>query len=210
MDSRKVLPTLYICRIVRGGAHVLSQKQPSKVEVYNDIDVELVNFLMMLREQREELIAAVDSLPVSRALFEKWKWEEKPSDDFERAVRWWYVAVQSFGGTQRMKSGWKHSKTTNVATRYHNSCETLNSFEERIRNVLIECRDFREVIQTYDAEDTLHYVDPPYRGYEFYYHGGFSEQDHHDLAELLHNVKGKVILSYYEDEVIGKLYSDWH
>ncbi|MFW6328195.1 MAG: DNA adenine methylase, partial [Bacteroidota bacterium] len=74
-----------------GGAHVLIQKNPSKVEIYNDINDNLVNFLMIARDRPEELYRACDNLPVSRSLFEKWKWEPTPEDDFEKAVRYFYI-----------------------------------------------------------------------------------------------------------------------
>lgn len=78
-----------------------------------------------------------------------------------------------------------------------------------MRNVQIECRDFREIIRVYDSPDTLFYVDPPYIGRERYYAGGFTEQDHRELAAMLHNIQGKAIVSYYDDPLLLDLYPDW-
>lgn len=91
-------PHFCYLELFAGSGNVLVQKAPSKVEVYNDIDDNLINFLMILRNQPQKLFDAIDSLPTSRSLYEKWKWELLPEDDFERAVRWWYVARQAYGG----------------------------------------------------------------------------------------------------------------
>lgn len=193
-----------------GGGSVLIQKCPSRVEVYNDIDSNLVNFLLVLRSNKERLFEEIDSLPVSRSLYDKWKWEALPEDEFERAVRWWYLARNGYGGVQRHKTGWKHSKVRNGANSYYNACELALSMAERIRNVQIECLDFRECFQIYDSPKTLSYVDPPYRGYEIYYEGNFADNDHVELAKILNAAKGDVIVSYYQDEFIDSLYKNWY
>ncbi|MGF7035327.1 site-specific DNA-adenine methylase [Paenibacillus mucilaginosus] len=46
-------------------------KKKSPVEIFNDIDNDLINFLMVLRQQRAELMEALASLPTSRFLFER-------------------------------------------------------------------------------------------------------------------------------------------
>lgn len=193
-----------------GGAHVLVQKPTAKVEIYNDINEDLVNFLMIARSWPDKLYRACDSLPVSRSLFEKWKWEDVPEDNFERAVKWFYVMRQSFGGMQRYKTGWKASKERNVAQSYHTACGLITSISERFRNVAIENDDFRNIIERYDSPGTLFYLDPPYIDLEYYYSGEFDKNDHKDLAKILSNIKGKAVISYYENELTDKLYDGWN
>lgn len=61
----------HICYIeVFGGAgHVLFAKPPSTVEVYNDLDGELVNFFRVVKHRHQELIRAFDWVLVSRQLW---------------------------------------------------------------------------------------------------------------------------------------------
>lgn len=42
-----------------GAAHVLAQKQPSKNEVYNDLNGDAVNFFMQVRADRKKFYEAV-------------------------------------------------------------------------------------------------------------------------------------------------------
>lgn len=193
-----------------GGAGVLVAKSPVTYEVYNDIDGDVVNFLMVLREQPQVLSGRCITLPYSRQLYEQWKWESKPEDKFERAVRWFYLNRSAIAAGNNHRSGWRHSNATNPARDYRTACERLQDFAERMNNVMIECRDFREVIRVYDGPDTFFYMDPPYVGRENRYKGRFTEQDHRDLAQMLKVIKGKALVSYYEDPLVDELYGEWH
>ncbi|MFC8689464.1 hypothetical protein [Brevibacillus porteri] len=70
---------------------MIAQKPPITNEVYTDIDGELVNFLLVARSEPKRLRETCEPLPYSRMLYEKWKREEPPADDFERAVRFFFV-----------------------------------------------------------------------------------------------------------------------
>lgn len=60
-------------------------------------------------------------------------------------------------------------------------------------------RDAKEVIQQQDGEDTLHYLDPPYvhatRIVRSAYTYEMTDEDHHELVDVILKCKGKVMLS---------------
>ncbi|WP_052646867.1 DNA adenine methylase [Paenibacillus terrae] len=197
------------CEVFGGGGHVLTQKAPSKVEIYNDIDYDLVNFLMMLRSRRDDLIEALVSIPTSRHLYETWAKESLPEDNFQRAVIWYYLLRQMIIPSNNIPSGWRSSKIKSTATDYQNSIRRLNDFEKRLRTVMIERLDFRECILRYDSPETFFFVDSPYYGKSHYYKGNFSEKDFRDLADMLHNIKGKCLVTYYGHPFILELYKGW-
>lgn len=194
-----------------GGGSILTQKKPSKIEVYNDIDADLVNFLMVLRNRRNELIESLITLPSSRFLCQKWQHESLPEDELERATIWFYLLRQRISPKNAsLVSGWRASKNINTAVDYQNALKKLTAFEERWRHVMIECVDFRRIFEIYDSPDTVFVVDPPYVGKENQYKGNFSYQDHVDLAEILSSIQGKAIVTYYECDLVNHLYSDWN
>ncbi|MBG9774237.1 DNA adenine methylase [Brevibacillus laterosporus] len=197
-----------------GAAHVIAQKDPVANEVYNDIDGNVVNFLLVLRDMPERLAQSCQSLPYSRELYEKWKREEMPLDPFEKAVRFFYLnrsGMSRGNGPGCAMTGWRHSISAgqNPAKGYLGACRRMNIFAERLRGVMIEHLDFRKVITKYDSSETLFYVDPPYVGRERFYAGGFAEKDHRDLAEILSQIKGKAIVSYYADPLVDEIYKGW-
>jgi DNA adenine methylase len=198
-----------------GAAHVIAQKSPITNEVYNDIDGEVVNFLLTARNEPKRLREECESLPYSRSLYEKWKREEPPDNGFERAVRFFYVnrsgiAKGNSDSAFSTDTGWRHSRDHNTARTYQSACHVITEFAERMKGVMIDNRDFRDIFRVYDAPTTLFYVDPPYIGREKYYAGGFTEKDHRDLADILNNIQGMAILSYYDDPLLDELYPNWN
>ena len=72
-----------------------------------------------------------------------------------------------------------------------------------------ECLDFEEHINKYDSEQTLFYLDPPYFSTEDQYFRGnehFGREGHQRLADVLKEIKGKFILSYYNFDGLDKMY----
>ena len=94
--------------------------------------------------------------------------------------------------------------------------DQLPLIAERLRTVQILAKPAIDVIQTWDSVDTLIYCDPPYvphtrhsgslnvYGYEM------TESQHRDLATVLNQCKGKVVLSGYPSKLYDKLYRKWH
>jgi DNA adenine methylase len=85
-----------------GGAQVLFQKEPSKVEVLNDLDGEIVNFFRVCQAHHEELIRYFRFVLVSRKWFELQKTTDPATlTDIQRAVRYLYILKGSFASLVR-------------------------------------------------------------------------------------------------------------
>jgi DNA adenine methylase len=61
---------------------------------------------------------------------------------------------------------------------------------------------------------TLFYCDPPYphesRGDSKAYRYEMTDEEHIELAKMLHNVKGRVALSGYRCDLLDELYGNWN
>jgi len=191
-----------------GAGWVLFKKQPSKVEVYNDLNKDLVNLFRQIRDNYDRLSWMLYWTLHSRDMYYESLKKLKNrdfKDDIERAYHTAVVYTQCFRG--KAGAGWAyHVKRVTSSRAFLNR---LPSIRERLSNVQIECRDFQEVIETYDSENTLFYIDPPYFGKEKEYPVEFTEKDHIRLYETLKEVKGKWLLSYYPHPKILELYKDY-
>ena len=81
--------------------------------------------------------------------------------DIQRAARYFYLIKISFG-----------CKKDTFATRPKRLDRVMDRFDEiqkRLSGVIIENRDFEDIIKLYDKEDSLFYIDPPYHTTENYY-----------------------------------------
>lgn len=212
----------HYCEPFGGSAAVLLNRKPSPVETYNDIDGEVANFFRVLRDQQEELIKAIGLTPFSRE--ELRIAVEEPLDglsDLERARRFFVRARQVRTGLAQTASvgRWAHCKLTSRAgmagavSRWLGSVEGLSEIVQRLLRVQIESAPAIEVIQRYDSENTLFYCDPPYphdsRSDVNAYGFEMKDDEHRQLAQVLHKVKGKVALSGYHGNLMDELYSDW-
>lgn len=71
----------------------------------------------------------------------------------------------------------------------------------------IESLNYIDCIRKWDSESTFFYVDPPYMGKEKYYiNHSFGKESHKELAEVLNNIEGRFLLSYYYFDGLEKLY----
>jgi len=194
-----------------GSAAVLFAKQPSKIEIYNDIDGELVNFFRVLRDADfcAKLHHAAERTPYARAEFELAK--ESSNDPVESARRFLVRHRMSFGGNGQ---DWCYSVATSrrgtaaAVRRWRWGVESLPIIHERLKNVQIECADWRGVLSRFDGSDTLFFLDPPYHPetrVSGLYRYELTHDDHRELIAYLLAVRGMVVLSGYSHETYSVL-----
>ena len=197
-----------------GGGWVLFGKQPSAVEVYNDLDHGLVNFFRVLRDpdKASKLFFNLTLSPYSRTEHTDCKAEWEDSDcPIEMARSWMVVARQSFAAM--FDGSWGASKSSTggmsqQASSWLGGISILSAAHLRLMRVLIENQDYRRLMPRFDTGDTLFYCDPPYVP-ETRRNGGYrcemSTEDHTELVGMLLELKGMVILSGYESAVYKPL-----
>ena len=170
-----------------GAGWVLFGREPSSkvMEVFNDYDAELVNIYRCIKYHPDALQHELDMLPDAREVFFDCLAQEQVRGltDIQRAARSLYLIKASFGTDRRT-----------FATAPKGVCNISASFpavQERLRRVIIENLDFEHLIKTYDRENAL-----------------FQESDHKRLADALHSIKGRFLLSYNDCPQVRELYAD--
>ncbi len=184
-----------------GAGWVLFAKEKKGIEVYNDINSNLVNLYKCVKYHPEALQKELDGILMSRELFQDAILETRGLTDIQRAARFFVAIKESFGS--KMETFGLQPKNMKA------SVDFLKIASERLNTVVIENRDFDKLIQSYDRSSTLFYLDPPYYKTERYYQGGFKREDHKRLREALRNIRGKFILSYNDCLEIRELYQGY-
>ncbi|HAT3770566.1 TPA: DNA adenine methylase [Citrobacter freundii] len=177
-----------------GAAALYFLKTPSRTEVINDINGELVNLYRVIKHHLEEFIRQFKWALVSRQIY-KWLQDtpEETLTDIQRAARFYYLQKQAFGGKVADHS---FGTSTTSAPRFNllRIEEELSMAHLRLSRTLIEHLDWHQCIERYDRPHTLFYCDPPYWGTEGYgVEFGLENYDH--MADLAHRIKGKMIIS---------------
>ena len=202
-----------------GGGSVMIRKDRSPMEHVCDNSGELINLLIVLRDRRDELISQIERTYWSPVELEL---AYEPTDDpLERARRFYarcWMSVHPFDSKPYFRRQMKMSQKggrPNMKPAAKGFAETNHLFwaAQRLRGVTIENMDALKFIKKYDYERALFYVDPIYLPHtrkrkKISYATEMTLEDHENLAEVLLETKGMVVLSHYRcgeyDEWYGK------
>ena len=188
-----------------GAAWVLfaKEKMANQLEVYNDINGNLVNLFRCVKYHCGELQRELEWMLTSREQFFDCltQYQARGLTDIQRAARFFYAVKISFGCDNRTYA--------TSSKQIDNAVEYMTKVQERLRGVNIENKDFADLIKVYDRPTALFYLDPPYVDTEKYYDSPFCAQDHQRLREVLGHIKGRFILSYNDHPLVRELYADY-
>jgi len=190
---------------------VLLNKELSILEVYNDADPNIAAIVQELAaHDPSEFINEVKHTTYDEATF---KWSETAENNalaelvrrrfsrggLKKAFAW---SDRTRGGQPGDVNAWETFKLE------------LIDIAERLSHVDVYCLPINELVERYDSDNVLWYIDPPYlpatRRAPKVYSVEMTEADHIDLASKLKDAKGKVILSGYQSPLYTKLYKNWN
>lgn len=208
-----VFPTKHdlYCEPFFGGGAIFWAKEPSNIEVINDINGEVINFYEQVKSNFYQLKIMIDNTLHSRAIYEEaLVIYRNPNlfDPIKRAWAFWVLSSQSF--SSNMGSGWAYSKSgTKTTKRIKNKKASFTDIMcQRLENTQVECNDALVVIESRDTENSFFYIDPPYHNAHQGHYKGYRESDFIALLNLLQNIKGKFLLSSYESKLLDKYVED--
>lgn len=190
---------------VFGGAGwvLFAKDKHAALEVYNDVNGDLVNLYRCVKYHPGELQRELQYNLISREQFFDYisQNDVRGQTDIQRAAKFFMLIKNSFG-SDRHSFGIR-SRDLQASIAY------ISEISERLNRVVIENRDFEKIIKTYDRETTLFYLDPPYYEAEKYYPDRFNPEDHVRLRDELKSIKGKFVLSYNDCSEIRELYNEF-
>jgi len=213
-----------------GAASVLCNLKPRPVEVYNDLNGELVNLFRVLQGETQfnELLRRLTFTLYSLDEFRKALGMSVTTHDPVAAA--WAMFVrqnQGFGGRAETEGNWGRAFISSrgmahACSKWLSRIDRLPFWHDRIMRVQIDNRPALDVIRYWDSPETTFYCDPPYvhemrvAGNNDVYRHEMTAADHAALVETLLAVKGNVVLSGYAQPIYAPLEAagwkriDWH
>lgn len=197
-----------------GSGAILFSKSRSSLETVNDLDGEIVNLFMVIRERPDELARAIYLTPHSRK--EYYNSYLEAEDDLERARRFIVRLWQGRGGKTSHRTGWRSMIEMNgplPGKEWLKFPEKIEHVAERLMGVQIENQPAVELIKRYSRQNVLIYADPPYlqsTRTTTSYKCEMTNQEHEELLQVLKEHPGPVILSGYENDMYNDLLGSWH
>jgi len=198
-----------------GSASILFQKQPSPVEIYNDLEENVYSLFKVISDKKlfEEFKNKCDLTFYSRQLREEFKREllDENLSLVDRAYRYFYVnrsSLNGIGGFSLSVSYVRRNMSKSVSD-FLSAIDRLGDIHNRLSSVIIENKDAIELIEKYDRHDAFFYLDPPYhhstRTITRYKEDMGEEAQLKFIDVLLSIKKAKVLLSGYDCELYNKL-----
>ena len=222
-----------------GGGWVLFGRTPdAAMEVYNDFNSDLANLFRCVRDQPMAFLKELGFLPLNgrdeffvlRKFLEQEEFtdafmrqelelaqreltpvqfdevkaillERAEMNDIRRAAAFFKVIRYSYG-----------SGCTSYGCQPFDIRKTFNLIwqgSRRLKDTVIENKDFEELIKQYDRENAFIYCDPPYYLTEGHYAVEFRREDHFRLRDTLKGCQGKFLVSYNDCEFIRELYQNF-
>lgn len=199
-----------------GAGVVMLNRPPAQIEVYNDLNGDLVNLYKILRDPAAHLKLRhmVDATLYSQETFgEALESLRESTDPLTRAWAMMVAYNQGFGGRAKSMGDWGRSykvyrKTNSQTSKWDAKLGGFPEWHRRVRKWIVTRADGLEVIQYWDSPGTVFYLDPPYvtstRKGVCYEHEMDDEQ-HRALVRVLLKVQGCVTLAGYPHELYQPL-----
>lgn len=169
--------------------------------VYNDINNLNYNLFNQLQNNKD-FIDLVKSTKVDEEFYKfSLKGIITTKDDTLLALQWLVILTCS-NPYEIGQDCWKGDREFEIFKMKH------SAYKPKIDRITsIYSADYKDIINKYDSPETFFYVDPPYKGKEKYYiNHEFETNSHLELAEMLNNIQGRFLLSYYDFDGLRELY----
>ena len=198
-----------------GSGAILLAKRASPVEVINDINGHITTLFRVIANptKARALVERLNATPYSLDEFNlaKNNMNEDGINDIELARRVMVVHRQSRDGTGR---DWSYATSNSVGgasesvSKFRRGVSRIPAMTERLKRVQIENRSWEKILDLYDSENTLFYLDPPYLKELRSASGGYAHEmsidEHKKLVQRLLSIKGHCILSGYAHPTYDK------
>ncbi len=198
----------YIEPFVGSGSLILNLLLENKKVIINDIDKQLIdaykyvkkvnkkNFLYMDKNLYKDVDEYLDVLnEINDSLLSKKKLTLKES--FIKEM----LNALTFGSKGQGKL---YNKKINLIYRFDKRIPTL---KDTLEDVIIENKDYSEIIKKYDSKKSFFFLDPPYQNSkQLYKHGDF---DLVEFSKIVKQIKGKVMITLNDSMKVRELFKDF-
>lgn len=183
-----------------GGASLFFAKEPSEVEVLNDLHKEIIETYKFIRDGSESDFEKFRQRiwTPSEALFKRLK-GSNPQSQVEMVYKHLYLTRHSI---RRGKDSFEASKSDSV-----NFLKNLEKLKERLAGVKIHSEDALKIVKKYDAPDTFFYLDPPWIKLT----GWFGDFNEDAFFEKVQGLRGKCLINFQGEKLKDKFKgAQWH
>jgi DNA adenine methylase len=178
-----------------GGASMFLSLNPNHQCFLSDLNNELIETYITLKDYPEELIQKLQSYKNNEEFYYKIR-NSKTNDQIEKAARFIYLNQTSYNGIFRVNLKGEYNVPYGFRSKAFCEPSILKKVSAKLRNCQFMCCDFSD-IQTNILRNDLVYLDPPYtvshsnNGFIKYNQKLFSLEDQYKLSGFIDILKDK-------------------
>lgn len=186
-----------------GSGSVLLQKDPSKEEVINDLDSELMSIWWSVRDEPKLFVSKIKRIEHKESIFRKY--HKKNESEYLN------IAVKEFLLRHMSKSGLKKTYLPKERNLTCGDCwcdilESVPELSDRLKEVFMMNKDALSIIKSFSHSDSFIYCDPPHVGEEY---DCMELNKHVELSEILKEFRGKALIIARNSALYKRLYAGW-
>lgn len=192
---------VYVEPFVGGGA-IYWNKKPAELEVISDIDKALIDGYNDIKSANTTLSEYPEDLNTIEKLTQ---FLHKPNKTKEEKLTEKLIIANNGYSSHPVRK----TLVIYASTNPHTKTQKIDEYKQRMKNTIIKNQDYKQVIDDYDSEDTVFYLDPPYVANDKHENNKMyknNKMDFEELSNILSNIKGKFLLSINEHPVITGLF----
>jgi len=182
-----------------GGGSVFFNKEPSKKEVINDFDDDLVRVYRVVKKSPKELNRRING-DYTREDFEELK-QLQPTSDIGKVVKQSLLTFLSYLSTGTTFNDTKGGTRT--------VDRDFQAYGDRLAHVTILNEDYKKVLRDYDSPNTFFYLDPPYEESAKTV-SEYTDIDFDEMFRILSSIKGKFLMSVNNSKRIRDLFKGFN
>ena len=200
-----------------GGSGIVTFRKPiSRIETFNDYDEGISAIFYCLLFKFEELGFRLMEFNSHSESILKWiqssdhQAEMREASIVDKAISKLYQLNQSFSGKGESIAFTIDPAAARPRKQALFDYDTWKAWRKRFSLVQLFSRPANKLIKSFDSPELFVYCDPPYVVTEKgnHYTLNFTEEDHIALANVLHSIQGKFLLSYDDTPIIHELYAN--
>lgn len=175
------------------------KKNDNTKYILNDIDLTIYSMWIDIKKVKKDDLFEFN-WEGNKFLYDFLKTKEY-DNHLERLYKNLYINFYSYSGD--FNSGFCKKKSI----RGKGFFKTFDLLQKKIKNTKIFNKDYKYIIEKYDNQNALFYIDPPYLNKGYLYNNLSINPT--ELKNVLVNIKGKFILSYNNNEIIKKIFKNY-
>lgn len=178
-----------------GGAAVFFSLTPPKHAYLSDINPELIDTYMAIRDIPNDVIQALQLLKNTEEDYYRIR-KAEPTDLAERAARFLYLNQTSFNGLYRVNNRGEYNVPYGYRKKLNYDMKRIRNAGEKLQGVRLECSDFAARKYCVKAKDLV-FLDPPYtvshnqNGFIKYNQNLFSIEEQYRLSAYIDYIRKK-------------------